>query len=95
MLHASGYQKGTVANAPVQTHRRTIVGYVRHHREAAIHVAKALKLSKGSIAVADPAAISACISGAPSTGGTSCSALVIVTVGSNLAHLGKAAAGAG
>jgi LytR cell envelope-related transcriptional attenuator len=94
MLHASGYQKGTVANATVQTHGHTIVGYVPHHREAAVHVARALNVSSGSISVADQAATSACASGATSSGGTSCSADVIVTVGSNLAHLGKAA-GAG
>jgi hypothetical protein len=92
-LHESGYQKGTVANATVQTQRRTTVGYLPHHREAAIHVAKTLHVSRGSISPANQAAISACSSGATSSGGTSCSAKVIVTVGSNLAHLANAASG--
>jgi len=92
-LRRIGYQQGTVANAAVQTHTDTIVAYVgRNHRPDALHVARALRVSERSIQPADHDAIGMC--SASANGADSCSAEVIVTVGTDLSSIASAA-GAG
>ena len=92
-LERDGYKQGTVANAAVQTHTDTIVAYLPSHRVDAVHVARALRVSERAIVPADHDAIGMC--SASATGGSSsCSAEVIVTVGTDLASV-AAAAGSG
>jgi nucleoside diphosphate kinase len=89
-LNKAGYKQGTVANAAVQTHRDTIIAYLPKDRPDAVHVAKALHLPQRSIQPADHAAIGMCSTSA-AAGRNSCSAKVIVTVGSDLANVAAAA----
>jgi hypothetical protein len=86
-LSKAGYKQGTVANAAVQTHTDTIVAYRPDHKGAAIHVAKVLHVPQGSIQPADHDALGMCSASA----GGSCSADVIVTVGTDLASVASAA----
>lgn len=76
-LASSGYVKGSVGNAPSQTHSTTIVAYTAGGRAAAVEVAHSLGLTSASVAPADSATRSA----ASAAGGI---AQVIVTVGANL-----------
>jgi hypothetical protein len=89
-LSRAGYKQGTVANAAVQTHTGTIVAYLRGQRAAAVHVAKALDVSQRSIEAADHDAIGMC-SASAAGGSGSCSADVIVTVGTDLSSIASAA----
>lgn len=89
-LSKAGYKQGTVANAAVQTHTDTIVAYLPDHKGAAVHVAKVLHLPQRSIQPADHDAIGMC-SASGGAGGGSCSADVIVTVGTDLASVASAA----
>jgi hypothetical protein len=89
-LSRTGYKQGTVANAAVQTHTGTIVAYRRGQRAAAVHVAKALDVSQRSIEPADHDAIGMC-SASAAGGSGSCSADVIVTVGTDLSSIASAA----
>jgi hypothetical protein len=89
-LNKAGYKQGTVANAAVQTHRATIIAYLPKDRADAVQVAKALHLSQRSIQPADHAAIGMC-STSTAAGRNSCSAKVIVTVGTDLASIAAAA----
>lgn len=80
-LQHAGYKEGAVATASDQTHATSLVGFVSGHRSAARHVARALGLSKTSVAPADQSAQAvAC----PPPG--TCHANVIVTVGSDLSN---------
>jgi hypothetical protein len=81
-LSRAGYKQGMVGNASSQTQTATAVGYVGKHRGAAIHVAKALGLSSGAVAPANQSA-EAVACPPPSS---SCSAEVIVTVGTDLSN---------
>ncbi len=89
-LTRAGYKQGTVANAAVQTHTGTIVAYLRGQRAAAVHVATALRVSQRSIEPADHDAIGMC-SASAAGGSGSCSADVIVTVGTDLSSVASAA----
>jgi hypothetical protein len=89
-LSRAGYKQGTVANAAVQTHTGTIVAYLRGQRAAAVHVAKALDVSQRSLEPADHDAIGMC-SASAAGGSGSCSADVIVTVGTDLSSIASAA----
>jgi hypothetical protein len=82
-LTAARYKQGTVATASDQTLTATIVGYLPGHRQDAIAVAKSLKLGSASVQAVDPANRAVACSGSSS----SCSAQVVVTVGSDLASL--------
>jgi len=89
-LNRAGYKQGTVANAAVQTHADTIVAYQPGHRVDAVHVARALRVPDRSIQQADHDALAMC--SASATGGSnSCSAEVIVTVGTDLSSVASAA----
>jgi hypothetical protein len=80
-LTAKGFKEGQLATASNQSLRSTVVGYLPGHRLAALAVAHALKLTAAAVAPARAASKAlACPSSAP------CTADVIVTVGSDLAH---------
>jgi hypothetical protein len=79
-LGGAGYKEGTIATAPDQTQTATVVGYLPGHRAAALLVAKSLKLGSASVQPADQSNRTvAC------PGSSTCSAQVVVTVGSDLA----------
>jgi len=88
-LTHGGYKipSALVTNAAIQTHAATIVGYLGNHRADAAEVAKALNLPPASVAVADHDAISVCAG----TSSSSCSADVIVTVGTDLSSVAASA----
>jgi hypothetical protein len=54
-LVSKGFRKGAVADAPVQTHTSTIVGYTPGNRAAAVEVAADLSLSSSQVQPADSA----------------------------------------
>jgi LytR cell envelope-related transcriptional attenuator len=80
-LAANGYRKGRVTNAVNQSTASTVVQYtLPAYRTDAMHVASALRLRASSVGPIDPNTKAvACQSGA------SCTATVVVTVGSDLA----------
>jgi hypothetical protein len=81
-LGGAGYTQGLTTNADNQLHTTTIVGYEPGKKADALHVAKALGLSKSSVAPVDSAAQTiACASSS-----TPCTADVVVTVGADLAN---------
>ncbi len=92
----------TVTNAATQTQTTTIVGYQAGDKQDAIKVAEALKLSPSAAQPVGQTALQICQSpstnqGAPngsSTTGT-CSAQVIVTVGSDLAGMASSTSTSG
>jgi hypothetical protein len=81
-LGGAGYTEGLTTNAANQLHTASIVAYEPGKKTAALHVAKALGLSKSSVAPVDSAAQN--IACAPSS--TPCTADVVVTVGADLAN---------
>jgi len=54
-LVGKGFRKGAIADAPVQTHTSTIVGYTPGNRAAAVEVAADLSLSSSRVQPADSA----------------------------------------
>jgi hypothetical protein len=81
-LVSGGYKQGTLATASDQTRTKTTVAYLPGHRDAAQHVASALKLQSSAVSPVDSSTQAiACPPPNP------CSAQVIVTVGSDLATL--------
>jgi hypothetical protein len=79
-LGAAGYKQGTIATASDQTETATVVGYLPGHRKDALAVAASLKLGSASVQPVDQSNQAvAC----PPPG--SCTANVVVTVGSDLA----------
>ena len=81
-LAAHGFKEGQIATASNQTLTSTVVGYLpgASNRTDALHVAKTLKLPRKTVVPVDDAAKAvACPPPA------SCTANVVVTVGSNLA----------
>lgn len=83
-LATSGYQKGTIATAASQTQTSTVVAYLpgAKNRTDALHVATALNLKPTAVQPIDQSTQQvAC----PAPG--SCTANVVVTVGSDLATL--------
>jgi hypothetical protein len=80
-LGAAGYKDGTIATAADQTHTATLVGYMPGHRAAALLVAKSLKLGPASVQPVDQSSRTV----ACPASSTPCAALVVVTVGSDLA----------
>jgi hypothetical protein len=81
-LGGAGYTEGLTTNADNQLHTTSIVGYEPGKKAAALHVAKALGLSKSAVAPVDAAAQN--IACAPAS--TPCTADVVVTVGADLAN---------
>ena len=81
-LVSGGYKQGMVATASDQTRTKTVVAYLPGHRDDALHVATALKLGPSAVAPVDSS--TQAIACPPPA---SCSAQVIVTVGSDLASL--------
>jgi hypothetical protein len=80
-LVAKGFKEGQLATASNQSLQKTSVGYLPGHHLAALAVAHALKLTAADVAPAQAADKAlAC------PGTAACSADVIVTVGSDLAH---------
>ena len=81
-LVSGGYKQGPLATASDQTRTKTTVAYLPGHRDAAQHVASALKLQSSAVSPVDSSTQAiACPPPNP------CSAQVIVTVGSDLATL--------
>jgi LytR cell envelope-related transcriptional attenuator len=81
-LVSGGYKQGPLATASDQTRTKTTVAYLPGHRDAAQHVASALKLQSSAVTPVDSSTQAiACPPPNP------CSAQVIVTVGSDLATL--------
>jgi hypothetical protein len=81
-LGGDGYTEGLTTNAANQLHTTSIVAYEPGKKAAALHVAKALGLSKSTVAPVDSAAQTiACASSS-----TPCTADVVVTVGADLAN---------
>jgi hypothetical protein len=79
-LAAVGYKEGAIVTASDQTQTSTVVGYLPGHRGDALAVATSLKLGSSSVAPVNQSSQSvACPP--PAT----CTAAVIVTVGSDLA----------
>jgi hypothetical protein len=82
-LGSAGYKPGLTTNAVNQTQTATAVGYLPGHKQAALAVAKALKLSTSSVGPVDSGAQGiAC----PPSSATTCTADVVVTVGADLAN---------
>ena len=79
-LSAAGYKQGTIATAPDQTHTSTVVDYLPGDRRQAIAVATSLKLGSASVQPVDQS--NQAVACPP---GTSCTANVVVIVGSDLA----------
>jgi LytR cell envelope-related transcriptional attenuator len=79
-LTGVGYKQGTVGNASDQTRTATVVAYLPGQRSDALAVARSLKLGPSSVQPVDSSTRAvAC------PGSTTCSAQVVVTVGSDLA----------
>ena len=79
-LGAAGYKLGHIATATDQTQTATVVGYLSGQRRSALVVAKSLGLGPASVQPVGPSNQAvACPQGA------SCTAQVVVTVGSDLA----------
>ncbi len=80
-LAAVGYKQGiTPANAVNQTQATTVVGYLPGQRAAAVHVAKALKLSSSTVQPIDSQTQQLACPQA-----SSCAVSVVVTAGQDLA----------
>ncbi len=91
-LAGSGYKKGNATNAASQTQALTVVYYMpgsaaKANRIAAQHVAKALNLAATRVHPATQASIQSCSISATGSPLNSCSADVIVSVGSDRASL--------
>jgi hypothetical protein len=80
-LQSAGYKPGNIATATDQTQSSTTVGYLPSYKRDAQAVAKSLKLAPGSVQAVDPNNRTVACSGSA----TSCSAQVVVTVGTDLA----------
>lgn len=81
-LASVGYKQGNVATAADQTRTATVVAYLPGHEHDALEVAKALKLGQASVQPIDQNTQAvACPPGTP------CTAVVVVTVGSDLANI--------
>ena len=81
-LTGAGYKQGTVATASNQAVSSTVVAYLPGHRNAAVHVATALKLGPAVVQPIDQQTQSvACPPPSP------CTANVVVTVGQDLSTL--------
>jgi hypothetical protein len=79
-LTGVGYKQGTVGNASDQTRTATVVAYMPGGRNDALAVARSLKLGPSSVQPVDSSTRAvAC------PGNSTCSAQVVVTVGSDLA----------
>ena len=79
-LNGVGYKQGTVGNASDQTRTATVVAYMPGQKNDALAVARSLKLGPSSIQPVDSSTRAvAC------PGSATCSAQVVVTVGSDLA----------
>jgi hypothetical protein len=92
VLTGDGYKQGNVTNASIQTQTATIVYYVSGARSAvnlkdARHVASSLSLPSGSVQPATQAALQSCATGPNGTALGSCTANVIVSVGTDRASL--------
>jgi hypothetical protein len=83
-LSAAGYKPGSIATATDQTQSSTIVGYLPNDKRDALAVAKALKLRATSVQAVDSSNRTVACNGSAAT----CSAQVVVTVGSDLATNG-------
>jgi hypothetical protein len=80
-LTAKGFKEGQLATATNQSLRSTVVGYLPGRRLAALAVAHALKLTAAAVAP-----IQAASKALACPGSAACTADVVVTVGSDLAH---------
>jgi LytR cell envelope-related transcriptional attenuator len=80
-LKAAGFKQGSIATATDQTQNTTIVGYLPNDKPYALAVAKSLKLGSASVQAVDPNNRTVACNGSS----TSCSAQVVVTVGTDLA----------
>jgi LytR cell envelope-related transcriptional attenuator len=80
-LQAAGFKPGNIATATDQTQSSTTVGYLPNDKRDAQAVAKSLKLAPGSVQAVDPNNRTVACNGSA----TSCSAQVVVTVGTDLA----------
>jgi hypothetical protein len=92
-LANDGYKQGTIATAADQTHSTTLVGYLPGHKTDARAVAAVLNLKPSSVQAVDQQAMGVACPGASGSSPTSCSADVIVTVGSDLSSLASSPSG--
>jgi LytR cell envelope-related transcriptional attenuator len=79
-LNGVGYKEGAVGNASDQTRTATVVAYMPGHRRDAVAVASSLKLGPSSVQPVD-----ASTRGVACPGTATCTAQVVVTVGTDLA----------
>jgi hypothetical protein len=98
VLTGDGYKQGNVTNASVQTQATTVVYYVSGSGAAvnlkdARHVASSLSLAASSVRAATQAALQNCATGPTGNALGSCSANVIVSVGTDRANLASSNAG--
>jgi hypothetical protein len=80
-LQSAGFKRPPAANASDQTQTATVVGYLPHHRAAALVVARSLKLGPASVQAVDQSNETV----ACQASSTPCTIQVVVTVGSDLA----------
>ncbi len=97
-LAASGFKKGNATNASSQTYGSTVVYYLpgknaTDNRLAAVHVAKTLTLPASRVHTATQSSIKSCSTSASGASLGSCSADVIVLVGSDRAGLASGGSG--
>jgi hypothetical protein len=88
-LDAKGYKTGTPATATDQNQTATVVGYLPGHRAGALLIARSLKLGRSSV---QPASATNEHVACPQS--STCTAEVIVTVGTDLASAASASAAA-
>lgn len=92
-LAADGYKQGTIATAAAQTQSSTVVAYLAGHQADARAVAAVLDLKGSAVKAVNQQAMGVACPGATTTSTSSCSANVVVTVGSDLAGLASTQTG--
>jgi hypothetical protein len=92
-LAVDGYKQGAIATAAAQTQTSTVVAYLAGHRADARAVAAVLDLKASAVKAVNQQAMGVACPGATTTATSSCSADVVVTVGSDLAGLASTQTG--
>ncbi len=92
-LAVDGYKQGAIATAAAQTQTSTLVAYLAGHRADARAVAAVLDLKGSAVKAVNQQAMGVACPGATATATSSCSADVVVTVGSDLAGLASTQTG--
>lgn len=92
-LAVDGYKQGAIATAAAQTQTSTVVAYLAGHRADARAVAAVLDLKASAVKAVNQQAMGVACPGATATATSSCSADVVVTVGSDLAGLASTQTG--